>query len=83
MKDMVKMPISSKNWPNAVHLHGAEVRPTFDGNPLSWIDNQLLDNSTIGTGTFSIEDTCYYETFNSIDLKTNKSLSPSKIDKLN
>jgi hypothetical protein len=28
-----------KNWPMTVHVHGAEVRPTFDGNPLSWINN--------------------------------------------
>lgn len=53
MKDMIPMSISYNNWPNTVHLHGAEVRPTFDGNPLSWIDNQLQDNHTIGTGCFS------------------------------
>lgn len=33
----VKM--NKKIWPMVTHVHGAEVRPTFDGNPLSWIDN--------------------------------------------
>lgn len=31
--------INSTNWPMVAHLHGAEIRPTFDGNPLSWINN--------------------------------------------
>jgi hypothetical protein len=32
--------ITPKTWPMVTHLHGAEIRPTMDGNPLSWIDNE-------------------------------------------
>ena len=60
------MRIAYRNWPSVAHLHGAEVRPTFDGNPLSWIDNQFQNNRTIGTGALSIDDECYYEAFNQI-----------------
>lgn len=63
---MVDMVISSQNWPSVAHLHGAEVRPTFDGNPLSWINNKTPDNTTLGTGSLSTEDKCYYDTFNHI-----------------
>lgn len=50
------MQINSSFWPAAVHVHGAEVRPTFDGNPLSWITN----NGSRGVGAFSLSDKCYY-----------------------
>jgi hypothetical protein len=30
------MRISYTTWPISTHVHGAEVRPAFDGNPLSW-----------------------------------------------
>jgi hypothetical protein len=33
------IPITNRTWPMVTHLHGAEIRPSFDGNPLSWIDN--------------------------------------------
>ncbi len=36
---MKKMLISKSNWPMTTHVHGAEIRPTFDGNPLSWTEN--------------------------------------------
>ena len=29
--------VTIKNIPMVTHLHGLEVRPTFDGNPTSWI----------------------------------------------
>ena len=29
-----------KKIPMVTHIHGLEVRPTFDGNPLSWIANE-------------------------------------------
>jgi hypothetical protein len=37
------MKISPNNWPMTTHLHGAEIRPTFDGNPISWITNGDYD----------------------------------------
>lgn len=53
------MRITPSTWPATVHVHGAEVRPTFDGNPLSWISN----NGQRGLGTFSLSDKCYYDAF--------------------
>jgi hypothetical protein len=35
------------------------VRPTFDGNPLSWIDNTGFR----GHGAMSLNDSCYYDQF--------------------
>ena len=29
--------MSLTNIPLSTHVHGLEVRPTFDGNPMSWI----------------------------------------------
>lgn len=51
--------ITPNKWPTAPHIHGAEVRPTFDGNPLSWIAN----DGSRGVGVFSFTDTCYYAAF--------------------
>lgn len=48
------------------HLHGAEIRPTFDGNPLSWIDNRPYENGQVGVATFSLDDECYYSSFDKI-----------------
>lgn len=56
-----KVKISSKNWPISTHVHGAQVRPTFDGNPMSWIDN----SGNRGLGAFSLDDDCYYSQFDS------------------
>lgn len=76
MKDML---ISKTNWPMTTHVHGAEIRPTFDGNPLSWIDNSKLNEGHLGMGTLSIDDKCYYESFESIDSKTKASYLPPSI----
>ena len=46
------MVIASKAWPTSTHVHGAEVRPTFDGNPLSWISNY----GHRGEAAFSLND---------------------------
>jgi len=35
------------------------VRPTFDGNPLSWHTN----NNSFGVGYRTINDECYYSKF--------------------
>ena len=57
MKDMI---ISKSDWPMTTHVHGSEVRPTFDGNPLSWIDNTNITGGTVedghlGMGALSID----------------------------
>lgn len=71
------IPITSKNWPTSTHVHGAEVRPTFDGNPLSWIDNQ----GNKGLGTFSTNDKCYFNNFENTDKNGNSFLPPDIIVK--
>jgi len=39
-QDNVKqMTIGPGEWPTVTHVHGLEVRPAFDGNPLSWTSN--------------------------------------------
>lgn len=48
------------------HLHGAEIRPTFDGNPLSWIDNNSSQYGRVGIATFSLDEECYYNSFDKI-----------------
>jgi hypothetical protein len=50
------MPITPNSWPMTTHLHGAEIRPTFDGNPLSWIDNRQYEDGQVGVATFSLDD---------------------------
>lgn len=32
--------LGPKNVPTSTHIHGLEVRPYFDGNPLSWISRK-------------------------------------------
>ena len=46
--------ISENHWPITMHVHGAEIRPTFDGNPLSWTDNVEYGKGYVGIGTFSL-----------------------------
>uniref|UniRef100_A0A1J3DM87 Multicopper oxidase LPR2 n=2 Tax=Noccaea caerulescens TaxID=107243 RepID=A0A1J3DM87_NOCCA len=58
--------IAPNAWPTTIHVHGAEVRPTFDGNPLSWTDNGDYTGH-VGVGTFSMTDKCYYEQFDKVD----------------
>jgi hypothetical protein len=55
------MRIGSNNWPISTHVHGAEIRPTFDGNPLSWISNNKEKKN--GLGAFSMKDDWYYGKF--------------------
>jgi spore coat protein A, manganese oxidase len=40
----------------SIHLHGLEVRPTFDGNPLSW----LGVDGRVGVGFNSLLNSEYY-----------------------
>ena len=43
------------NYMNSIvstHVHGLEVRPAFDGNPLSWFGNE---EPQIGIGYFSAQ----------------------------
>lgn len=47
------VPISPKTWPMVTHLHGAEIRPTFDGNPLSWIHNSDDQKGNYGIAAFT------------------------------
>jgi hypothetical protein len=46
----------------STHVHGAEIRPVFDGNPLSWNSNNQADK-IFGTGTILSSQKCYYESF--------------------
>ncbi len=64
--------IANTAWPASTHVHGAEVRPTFDGNPLSWFDN--VGNR--GVGAFSLSDSCYYDSFDQNDDKNNDYMPP-------
>ena len=48
--------LTIKNIPMVAHVHGLEVRPTFDGNPTSWIGQQ----GALGLGFQSLSDTEYY-----------------------
>lgn len=72
------IPISKKTWPMTTHLHGAEIRPTFDGNPLSWIDNGGNTNGNYGIAAFTHNDECYYSAFDSLS-SNQKSFTPPKI----
>lgn len=51
--------ITATNWPTSTHIHGLEIRPTFDGNPLSWVANSGLK----GIGAMSLDYSCYYDNF--------------------
>uniref|UniRef100_A0A1J3CGV6 Spore coat protein A n=1 Tax=Noccaea caerulescens TaxID=107243 RepID=A0A1J3CGV6_NOCCA len=77
------MRIGTTAWPLTTHLHGAEIRPTFDGNPLSWVDNN--PNGSVGVASFSLNEDCYYNSFDSIgeidDKKVN--FNPPKIRLIN
>ena len=44
-------PIGYNNFPTSTHIHGLEVRPLFDGNPLSWFSKQAK-----GIGFMSLEE---------------------------
>lgn len=58
-------------------MHGAEVRPTFDGNPLSWIAN----DGSRGVGAFSLSDKCYYDAFDQYDTAKNFYMPPEVVVK--
>ncbi len=55
MPEMKTMPIDENHWPMTTYAHGAEIRPAFDGNPLSWTNNNQND-CYIGLGSFTIGD---------------------------
>lgn len=62
-KAFKRFKIGKDSWPMSTHIHGAEIRPTFDGNPLSWIDNGDVQTGIFGIAAFSDEQTCYYDSF--------------------
>lgn len=45
--------LAFNGWPISTHLHGGEVRPTFDGNPISWISNDP-NRKSFGIAAFSL-----------------------------
>lgn len=55
--------ITATNWPASTHIHGLEIRPTFDGNPLSWVGN----SGSRGIGAMSLDYSCYYDSFDKSD----------------
>lgn len=61
--------------PMTSHIHGLEVRPTFDGNPLSYVTS----NGNVGLGYQSLGDDRYYRLFanfqpTEFDIKTDINL---------
>lgn len=70
--------ISPNTWPMVTHVHGAEVRPTFDGNPLSWIDNSGNNTKKCGIAAFSLKDNCYFDSFDNYD-EHNRNYNPPRI----
>jgi hypothetical protein len=54
--------ISYNAWPISTHIHGGEVRPAFDGNPLSWHSNDPK-RKEFGVGMFSLSEKCYFDSF--------------------
>jgi FtsP/CotA-like multicopper oxidase with cupredoxin domain len=65
--------ISTSNWPTTTHVHGLEVRPTFDGNPLTWVSN----NGTRGEGAMSLDESCYFANFDNEDFQNKKYMPPN------
>ena len=61
-----KVNMSAKYWPTVAHIHGMEVRPNFDGNPLSWISNNE-DTPSAGVGYMNLSNECYYDNFQNSD----------------
>ena len=53
------MEIDTDNSPVSTHLHGMEVRPAYDGNPLSWFSN----HGEVGEGYLSYNMT-YFDKYN-------------------
>lgn len=53
--------INLTNIPVTVHVHGLEVRPTFDGNPLSY----MTKGGSVGLGFQSLLDDSYFSQFSS------------------
>lgn len=46
-ENVTKKVLSSRNsFPLSPHVHGLEVEPYYDGNPMSWFDN----NGEVGVG---------------------------------
>lgn len=67
------MRISPENWPTSTHVHGAEIRPTFDGNPLSWTSNK----GKVGPGTQSLDSSCYFDNFENFDAEKRRYTPPN------
>lgn len=53
------MTVSFKHLPIGAHIHGLEVRPTFDGNPLS----SMSMEGRFGVGFQSMGNKEYYSLF--------------------
>jgi spore coat protein A len=54
------------------HVHGLEVRPSFDGNPLAWLGK----NGKVGMGFTTLSNSKYYGLFRD-PMSTSLLLDPS------
>jgi hypothetical protein len=54
-----QLTVSLKNIPVTAHVHGLETRPTFDGNPLSY----MAKGGNVGLGFQSLLDDSYFRLF--------------------
>jgi hypothetical protein len=63
--------IDVEHWPTTTHVHGLEVRPTFDGSPLSWFSHEAK-----GVGFFSAED-AYFGKLSQAEAQTIRDLFAS------
>ena len=48
--------ISRRNIPTSVHIHGLEVRPNFDGNPMSWLGG----SGSVGPAFQTLTSSAYF-----------------------
>lgn len=62
------MRVKKTQVPISPHIHGLMTRPAYDGNPLSWFNNQ----GDFGVGYFSLDNPDYFNEF----------LEPDKYEKL-
>jgi FtsP/CotA-like multicopper oxidase with cupredoxin domain len=59
----------------SVHIHGLEVRPSFDGNPLAWMGR----DGAVGVGFTSLLNEDYYANFKD-KLTTSLRADPNSTD---
>lgn len=60
--------------PISPHIHGMEIRPTFDGNPLSWFNTA----GDTGPGFNSLYNDSYYSLFNDkVSFRGKRAIDPA------